>query len=354
MSVPPVTFGIIVLNGEPFTKYCLRSLYPYAHEIIVVEGASPGAAGIATADGHSSDGTLAALREFKAQEDPDDKVILVTAEDEGHDDGFWPGEKDEQSRAYAGRATGDYLWQVDIDEFYRDRDMLVVLDTLERDERITAMSFRMLTFWGDPGYVVDGWQLRRGKDHYHRLFKWRPGYRYVSHRPPTVCDQDGVDLRDQVWLDVPATSALGVRLFHYSLLLPKQVREKGEYYKHATHSRSVSADWDAWMRQSFLTTEKPFRVHNLRAHPSWLLRYHGDHPEQVRSMMSDIRAGRVSAGLRQNDDVERLLRSWWYPLGCVGCLMIGDYVDRAVLQGMRHPRWTLRQKLSARRGSIAP
>ena len=39
MDLPRVTYGIIVLNGEPFTRYCLRSLYPFAHEIIVVEGA---------------------------------------------------------------------------------------------------------------------------------------------------------------------------------------------------------------------------------------------------------------------------------------------------------------------------
>ena len=119
-----------------------------------------------------------------------------------------------------------------------------------------------------------------------------------------------------------------MRLFHYSLLLPKQVREKGEYYKHAAHSRTVIADWDTWMVQSYLTTAKPYRVHNLRRHPSWLLRYDGEHPEQVRRMMSDIRAGRVSVELRQNDDVERLLSSWWYPLGR-RCLTIGDYLDRA-------------------------
>lgn len=351
MSLPPVSFGIIVLNGEPFTRYCLRSLYPYAHEIIVVEGAAPGGARIATADGHSLDGTLAALREFKGEEDPDDKVIIVTAEDEGHHDGFWPGEKDEQSRAYAARATGDYLWQVDIDEFYRDQDIRTVLATLDRDQTISAMSFKMLTFWGDLGYMVDGWQLRRGKDHYHRLFKWGPGYRYVTHRPPTVCDERGVDLRKQNWFDVPATLALGVRLFHYSLLLPKQVREKGEYYKHAAHFGSAYADWDTWMLQSFFTTAKPYRVLNLWKYPSWLLRYDGDHPEQVRNMMSDIRAGRVSAELRQTDDVEQLLRSWWYPLGR-NCLIIGDYVDRAV-RGARHPRSTVRRELASRRGSAA-
>src|SRR3546814_12365174 len=31
---PRITFGMIVLNGEPFLRYNLRSLYPYAHQII--------------------------------------------------------------------------------------------------------------------------------------------------------------------------------------------------------------------------------------------------------------------------------------------------------------------------------
>ena len=68
-DIPRVTFGIIVLNGEPFTRYNLRALYPSAHEIIVVEGVVPVAASIATRDGHSTDGTLEALYRFKAEED---------------------------------------------------------------------------------------------------------------------------------------------------------------------------------------------------------------------------------------------------------------------------------------------
>ena len=64
-DLPKVTFGIIVLNGEPFTRYCLRSLYPFAHEILVVEGAAPAAAKVATPDGHSTDGTLETLYRFK-------------------------------------------------------------------------------------------------------------------------------------------------------------------------------------------------------------------------------------------------------------------------------------------------
>ncbi|MDX9763319.1 MAG: glycosyltransferase family A protein, partial [Desulfomonilia bacterium] len=99
--LPNITFGIIVLNGEPFTRYCLRQIYPHAHQIIVVEGAAPAARNISTSDGHSTDGTLQVLRDFQQYEDPDRKITIITAEDEGHPDGFWPGEKDEQSRANA-------------------------------------------------------------------------------------------------------------------------------------------------------------------------------------------------------------------------------------------------------------
>ncbi|NEP76388.1 hypothetical protein, partial [Okeania sp. SIO2G5] len=100
-EIPKISFGIIVLNGEPFTRYNLRNIYEFAYEIIIAEGASPKAAHMATSNGHSIDGTLDILREFKEKEDPDNKIQIITAEDEGHPNGFWPGEKDQQSQAYA-------------------------------------------------------------------------------------------------------------------------------------------------------------------------------------------------------------------------------------------------------------
>jgi hypothetical protein len=39
---PRITFGMIVLNGEPFMRYNLQAIYPFAHQIIVVEGAVEG------------------------------------------------------------------------------------------------------------------------------------------------------------------------------------------------------------------------------------------------------------------------------------------------------------------------
>ena len=83
INFPKITFGIIVLNGEPFTRYCLRSIYPYAYEIIVVEGGHEDAKVVSTPDGHSIDGTLETLRRFKSEEDPENKVQIVTR------DGLW-------------------------------------------------------------------------------------------------------------------------------------------------------------------------------------------------------------------------------------------------------------------------
>ncbi len=83
-----ITFGIIVLNGEPFTQYCIKALYPHAYGIIIAEGACEGAQNIATPDAHSRDGTLEILKELKRKEDPENKITIVTAEDEGHPDGF--------------------------------------------------------------------------------------------------------------------------------------------------------------------------------------------------------------------------------------------------------------------------
>jgi hypothetical protein len=311
-AYPRVTFGVIVLDGEPFTTYTLRSLYPFAHEIIVVEGAAPGARNIATQDGHSRDGTLEALRRFKAEEDPDGKVTIVTAEDDGYPDGFWPGEKDEQSRAYARRATGDYLWQVDIDEFYLGEDIERVLAMLRDDPGIEAMTFRQITFWGGLDYVVDGWYLRRGAADYHRLFRWGPGYAYATHRPPTVTDPTGRDLRTGRWLDAATTAEQGIRLYHYSLLLPKQVIEKCDYYATAEWARRAGAI--EWANDAYLALHRPFRVHNVYAYPSWLESYDGPHPEQVRRMVEDLRASGGSISLRRTDDIERLLGSRSYRL----------------------------------------
>ena len=322
---PRITFGIIVLNGEPFTRYCLRSLYPFAHEIIVVEGGSEGAKSVMTPDGHSTDGTLEVLERFRDEEDPEGKVTIVTR------DGFWPL-KDElnrdrtaQSRAYTELATGDYLWQVDIDEFYRAADMQAVLNMLADDPAITAVSFQEIALWGDTRYVVDFWPRQRHV--YHRLFRWGPGYRYVTHQPPTIHDAAGRDLRDIKWITSSETAAQGIRLYHYPLLFPVQVKQKTRLYSEEKLAYSQILDW---AERGYFHLDTPFRVHYIYWFPSWLDRFTGDHPAEVAHMMEDVSSGRVAVEMRVNTDVELLLGSMRYRL-CRPIVRMLEYPYRAFL-----------------------
>ena len=301
--MPKFTFGIIVLNGLPFIKYNLEALYPHAHQIIVVEGAAPGAKNIARSDGHSRDGTLEFLREYKASHDPENKVTIVTAEDEGHPDGVWPGEKDEMSQAYARRATGDYLWQVDADEFYLDEDIKKIGQMLN-NEKWDAVTFPQLTFWGDEHTLVDSLYLRAGARFYHRLFKWKPGYSYQTHRPPTVLDETGADLRSKKHLTGPMLEGHGIYLYHYSLLLPKQVQEKCDYYANAQWAKRHKAV--DWAETCYDKLHNPFRVHNVYDYLSWLDEYKGARPKVIQKMMQDLsKSGDYK--LRKMDDVTTLL-----------------------------------------------
>src|SRR5665213_2712069 len=306
-AIPKITFGIIVLNGEPFTRYCLRSIYPYAHEIIVVEGGHEDARSVCTLDGHSIDGTLESLYKFKAEEDTANKLTIIVR------DGFWP-KKDEfgndrtlQSRAYAERATGDYLWQIDIDEFYKEEDMKKIIQMLQNEPDITAVSFPTYTFWGDIKYISDSWILRRGAKYYHRLFKWSIGYKYLTHEPPTIIDESGNDLRKKHWVSGVKMLKKNIYMYHYSLLFPWQVEQKVKVYQNEKPD-SCSAITD-WAEKNYFRLGNPYRVHNLYRYPSWLEKFSGEHPKEVVNMMSDIRNGRINCKLRRTNDIESLLDS---------------------------------------------
>jgi len=315
--IPPsvhITFGMIVLNGEPFTRYCLRSIYPWAHQIIVVEGACQAAEAVADGRGHSTDGTLEVLLRFQAKEDPDRKLILVTAEDEGHPDGFWPGEKNEMSQAYAKRASGQYLWQVDSDEFYREEDMPAILGLLQQGA--DAITFPTLQFWGGIQFVEDGEYMRVHKgSEFHRLFRWGAGFRYTTHRPPTVVNAQGTDVRQQHWVTAAQLKARQVFLYHYSKLLPKQVLEKSSYY--------ARVDWaafqrmESWAQETFFQLKHPFRVCNTLHMPlSWLEEYRGTHPKQILEMIANIQAGQhPNIELRPIADIVRVIRAPQYRVG---------------------------------------
>lgn len=301
---PRITFGIIVLNGEPFTRYCLRALYPYAHQIVVVEGAVKGAASIATPAGHSRDGTLEELWRFKREEDPQDKLVIVVNE------GFWP-EKDEMCRAYLTHASGDYLWHVDIDEFYLPRDMDFILSMLRDEPDIGQVSFMHYAFWGRPEIqAVSTYIMRPQGGEFPRLFRIGPGYGIPTHRPMTVYDDNGIDVRLTKWIRGQQLQTLGIMLYHYTLLFPQQVRDKIAYY--STWALERCSQLQDWMNRNYFGLENPFNLYTVNDHPGWLEPYEGVHPPQIEAMMTDITAGRLDVELHHLHRVRALIRDPQY------------------------------------------
>ena len=311
-NFPRISFGIIVLNGEPFTRYCLRSIYPFAFEIFVVEGASSQAAEISTADGHSLDSTLETLRSFQINEDPEKKLQIITK------DGFW-SEKDEQSQAYAAKATGDYLWQVDIDEFYHPEDLNAILKLLAEDSQISGASFYWENFWGGFDYQPDGWKYRdalREINGIRRIFRWGKGYQYVSHRPPTVLNDSGKNLCELKWIAPREMARRKIFIYHYGMLLPKQAREKTLYYKKMWKSHETM---DEWFVETFQKLNHPFKIMHGFDPPSWLTRFRGKHPPEIEQLKKDLQSGAQNVELRKTDDIEKLLQS--FPYAIVVCFL---------------------------------
>lgn len=311
---PRITFGMIVLNGEPYTRFNLRALYPYAHQIIVVEGACRSAADMASGDGHSVDGTVEELRRFCAGEDTEKKITVVTARDEGYADGFWP-EKDEMSQAYARRATGDVLWQIDSDEFYRDEDMAQLLAMLEQGA--DTISVPTLHFFGGLGYRVEGFHMTCDRyEEYHRIFKWGPGHTYKTHRPPTVLDAQGIDLRKKKWIRAESLKKRGMYMYHYCYLFPHQVLKKATYYTaNARMGKWQIPGAQSWAQDVYLGLARPYRMFIKETMICWLERFSAPHPAQVNLMWNAVKSGEICVETRGTDDIESLLRKPTYGLG---------------------------------------
>ena len=115
-------------------------------KFLFVEGAVEKYRHAATPDGHSLDNTVKIRPKIP---DPKNKIKLIQRDD------FWP-EKDEMSNAYMEQCTGDYIWQVDVDEFYNPEDIEKVRSFLIANPDITRVDIQTINFWRGFQAVMQG------------------------------------------------------------------------------------------------------------------------------------------------------------------------------------------------------
>jgi hypothetical protein len=255
-----ITFGMIVFNAESILpenmlSLCVENVYPFAHEIIIVEGATKainhywdGNTDSFTLDGKSTDNTIDVIKGFP---DPLKKIQLIESR------GFWNG-KTEMCNKYASLATGNYIWQLDSDEFWKHKDIHKIIDLLKK-ESPDAIHFMMNHFFGDFKHCIDERQDNKwgNSEPLKRIFKHIPGKSYwFRHEPPEyVCD--GKLCNNGKVINKYETLKMGIKMQHYSYVSRTQAEFKDKFFGETNNLK----EWIAFQ------TDKSTTAHGSIVYP---------------------------------------------------------------------------------------
>ncbi len=270
------SFVMIVLNGMPLIEYALKSIYDFAHEIIIVEGSVEKCMFAADPDGSSTDGTVEFITSFS---DRQNKIKLIQ--------GKWP-EKCEMQNEALKYVNGDYVWLIDSDEVYKREDLEKIKEIIKADPTVTQVDFIPDNFWKGLDYIFVSDKFYEEPHHYRRLFKYKPGAVFTSHRPPTMFwPNSSLSTEQMNLIDGLQTRQRGIILYHYSYVLERQVAQKMEYYRRCDlKTDRWSIDRDTWYNECFLRWNEQNRKQIENKYPVWLgdknshiEPFKGTHPE---------------------------------------------------------------------------
>ena len=268
-----ITFGMIVFNAEKnlpkgMLEACISNVYDIAHEIIIVEGATraithyyDGDTSQFTDDGRSSDKTVDILKKIP---DPLNKIKIIESR------GFWNG-KTEMCNEWAKIATGDYVWQLDSDEFYHVDDMKKLICYLE-EYKPDAVYFNAYHFFGGFNYCIDERSYPEwGSGPWYRVFRNIPNKsRWISHEPP-VYSADTLICNSGRVLNQNQSSEIGIKMYHYSYIDTKQIDFKKIFYGNNLYP-------EAWKEFEKDKNYKPLG--------STVYKFEGDHPEIIKKLFN--------------------------------------------------------------------
>jgi ADP-heptose:LPS heptosyltransferase/glycosyltransferase involved in cell wall biosynthesis/predicted O-methyltransferase YrrM len=274
---PRFFFVMIVLNGMPFIEYSLKSIYEFAHEVIIVEGAVEKCMFAANLDGSSTDGTVEFIKSFP---DPQNKIRLIQ--------GKWP-EKCEMQNVALRHVTGDYVWLIDSDEVYKAEHLDRIKKALVENPSITQVNFIPDNFWKGLDHIFVSPRFFEPAYHYRRLFKYVRGAVFTSHRPPTMTWSGQQCTTEQMHLlDGQTTRKMGVVPFHYSYVLDKQVWQKIELYHRYDWGRDWNIDLLEWYKECFLKWTPENKKQIEARYPVWTgdrnsytEPFEGTHPQAI-------------------------------------------------------------------------
>jgi hypothetical protein len=240
---------ITMFNEMEFAPLVLASLYTKVDQIICVEGAVKNNSG-ASEDGHSTDGTLEFLKEFKQNNDPDDKLNLISINRP------WESLEEQKQCFLDLTQPGDILLINDADEYYLPEDIDRIKKFFDRNPYASELVPTFLHFYRDFSHIaVPGpeWSCQ-----HQRIIK-HPGYgaKYNSH--PVLTDSEGhctyFSGHYQPRRFVPSSP---IYIWHYGYArsnMDDRMKQKQEYYtkelaKHDNANQKFDEKISAWFHKT--------------------------------------------------------------------------------------------------------
>lgn len=220
LNRPKFSFLTIVFNGDDFLYESLMSVYEFAHEIFVVEGAERDAWMLANFDGSSTDRTNIILEDFP---DIDNKIRIFH--------GRWRT-KEEMTNVPVEYISGDYVWRLDSDEIYKKEDLAKLAEILTLNPEIEHVSLIGKEFYHGFEYIQVKPDGGFGYET-NRIWKWSTGSYFKGHRPPDLWNPNKRKFMGKGPTITGSTleKLYQINYYHYSLVTEKQAREKTVYYR---------------------------------------------------------------------------------------------------------------------------
>jgi hypothetical protein len=264
-----VSYIMNVLNGEPFIQYQLDSIFQYAHEIIIVEGAYKKFKHAATTDGRSTDKTIEIIQNYP---DPENKIKLIMQP------GFYDDRLD-MCNELLKHVTGDVVWQVDVDEFFYPETHEYIRRQFEEDEQIDRVSFNFIDFYGPLKYYIKGYEWI-GLNNVNRVHRFTKGDQWISQRPPQLKTKSGQLKRIKKHIDGDCLESKNHLMYHGTMLFEKQIIDKYKYYNEmwgdVYYSNKMIKKWKSYKNKFFAA--------GLKKKITWFSPYKGEVPESLEKL----------------------------------------------------------------------
>ena len=272
----------IAYNEEEYLYYSIKSVYDFAHEIIILEGAidefNPKLGSKNT--GMSTDDTINILKRLK-EEDVDNKIKIIH--------GRWKDEFAKRNE-YLKHITGDWLFMVDSDEVYTPEQLEYIAYMLEQEyPKIECCRLHGCNFWKDFYHFYDSGPM-------YRLFKYEKDAKYCQRNllrhsqegPDKARPYDHIMAHGQIATKGNREKTLvlhrnSIMTFHYSRVHGDEKMQ--QKLKMVQKLRGVQPDWFNIVWKGVEKDPKILRKHGyseFKTHPYGkrfnLYDYEGKHP----------------------------------------------------------------------------